>query len=347
MAVQWLRPSKIAIDVKPRLETAAPKLAGISTKTDIPGSAMWAKVLQSCPPHARVEKPMSPTPQKQHGHAVSLPASAVVAMMIGLGCVFCDTHASAQPAPAETNTDYERESENPLTRFYTLPLQYKWSFDDGFYNATTNTLQINNAVVPIQLDDDWFLISRTKGGFVSQAPKKKGDLWEDGLNNLQTTLFISPARGDRFFWGAGPVIYMPTATNSVTGQNKWGSGPSIGLAWQDGPDWTIGFVANNVWSFGGPPNSSDRTNSLLLNPIFSYRFGDGWSLSTSPNITANWASKNDKRWTVPIGGGIGKAFKIGAQPMTAKFESYYNTVRPGGYSSTWVAQLTVTLLFGR
>jgi hypothetical protein len=109
----------------------------------------------------------------------------------------------------------------------------------------------------------------------------------------------------------------------------------------------VGFVANNVWSFGGPPDSSDRTNSLLLNPIVAFRFGDGWSLSSSPNITANWVSKNDKRWTVPIGAGIGKAFKLGRQAMTMKAETYYNVIRPGDHGSVWAAQLTLTLLFGR
>jgi len=81
------------------------------------------------------------------------------------------------------------------------------------------------------------------------------------------------------------------------------------------------------------PRDGSRTNSLLVNPIVSYRFGDGWSVSTSPNITANWASTSDKRWTVPIGAGIGKAFKIGTQPMTLKFETYYNVVRPGDQGS--------------
>ena len=96
-----------------------------------------------------------------------------------------------------------------------------------------------------------------------------------------------------------------------------------------------------------PPQGRDRTISLLLNPIVSYRFGDGWSLSTSPNITTNWASKSDKRWTVPVGAGIGKAFKIGGQAMTLKLETYYNVVRTGDQASVWAAQLTLTLLFGR
>jgi hypothetical protein len=40
-----------------------------------------------------------------------------------------------------------------------------------------------------------------------------------------------------------------------------------------------------------------------------------------PNITSNWASKRDKRGTVPVGPGIGKAFKIGAQPMTLNLKT--------------------------
>jgi hypothetical protein len=68
-----------------------------------------------------------------------------------------------------------------VTHFYTLPLRSKSSFDDGFYNATTNSVEISSAVVPIPLDDDWFIIARTKGSFVSQAPKRIGNNWADGL----------------------------------------------------------------------------------------------------------------------------------------------------------------------
>jgi hypothetical protein len=154
-------------------------------------------------------------------------------------------------------------------------------------------------------------------------------------------LFLSPAHGNEFFWGVGPVISLPTATNSATGTNQWGMGPSIAFTWQQASHWTVALVANNVWGLGGTPSSN-----LLLNPIVSYRFGDGWSLSTSPNITANLTSQSNKRWTVPVGAGIGKAFTVGTQPMSLKFEAYYNPIRASG-ASVWAAQLTVTFLFAR
>jgi hypothetical protein len=278
---------------------------------------------------------------------VLLRACAIGASCAGFAAMSCSAHALAQPITEQTDTDYEREADNPVTRFYTLPLRYKKSFEDGFYNATTMNFELSNAILPIPLNDEWFLITRTKGSFDLQAPKKRGESWEDGLDNVATTLFLSPARGSGFFWGAGPVIFLPTATNSTTGVNKWGSGPSVAAVWEGSAHWTIAFVANNVWSFGGPPHGGDRSNSLLLNPIVSFRFGDGWSLSTSPNITANWSSNNDKRWTMPVGGGIGKAFKIANQPMSLKLESYYNVVRPGDHGPVWAAQLTLSLLFPR
>jgi hypothetical protein len=271
----------------------------------------------------------------------------IAILWMSVALLHSHNRALAQSAIEETDTDYERESENPVTRFITLPLRYKSSFEDGYYDATTNSLELSNAVLPIPLGDDWFVIARTKGAFVSQAPKRGGDHWEDGLNDAQTTLFLSPARVGGVTWGIGPVILLPTATNSTTGMSKWGAGPSIALVWQNRVPWTIGFVANNVWSFGGPPSGSDRTNSLLFNPLLSYRFGDGWSVSTSPNITVNWASKNNKRWTVPVGGGIGKSFTIASQPMSLKFETYYNVERPGDQGSVWGTQLTLTFLFGR
>jgi hypothetical protein len=143
----------------------------------------------------------------------------------------------------------------------------------------------------------------------------------------------------------GPVLYYPTATNSALGVNKWGSGPSAALFKKDQGPWVFGAVVNNIWSFGGPPNSSDRTNSFYLNPFFSYNFGDGWSIGSSPNITANWLSLPGQRWTVPIGGGGGKAFHIAGQGVQVSVNGYYNAVRPQAAHDNWTMQVTLTFVF--
>jgi hypothetical protein len=63
-------------------------------------------------------------------------------------------------------------------------------------------------------------------------------------------------------------------------------------------------------SFGGPGG----TNQLFLNPFVDYHFADGWSVGSSPEITTNWIASGGK-WTVPVGGGFGKTFQLGRQPL--------------------------------
>jgi hypothetical protein len=60
-----------------------------------------------------------------------------------------------------------------------------------------------------------------------------------------------------------------------------GSGPSVTFLHTNESPGVFGAVVNNIWSFSGPPCSSDRTNQVLLNPIVSYHFGDGWSVGSS------------------------------------------------------------------
>jgi hypothetical protein len=250
----------------------------------------------------------------------------------------------AQSAASISDTELSKEIENPVTRRITLPLRYEAAFLDGPYKATKDTFEIDQAVVPFRLNEDWALITRTKLPAVVQPPKKLGEHWAAGLSNGYTTFFLSPEHGEGFYWGAGPVLYYPSATNLTVGVNKWGSGPSAAFIKEDESPWVFGGVVNNIWSFGGPPGSSDRTNQLLLNPVVSYHFGDGWSVGSSPNITTNWIASGGK-WTVPVGGGFGRAIRLGVQPIKLDVDAYYNAIRPKAGNETWLRQATVTFQF--
>jgi hypothetical protein len=250
----------------------------------------------------------------------------------------------AQSGTPISDTDLSKETENPVTRQITLPLRYEADFLDGAYKATMETFEIDQAVVPFRLNDDWALITRTKLPAEAQPPKNLGDHWVEGLSNGYTTFFLSPEHGSGFYWGVGPVLYYPTATNSALGVNKWGSGPSAAFLHEDASPWVFGAVVNNIWSIGGPPGSSDRTNELLLNPVLSYHFADGWSVSSSPNITANWIASGNK-WTVPVGGGFGKVVRVGEQPIKLALDAYYNAIRPNAGNETWLLQATLTFIF--
>jgi hypothetical protein len=38
---------------------------------------------------------------------------------------------------------------------------------------------------------------------------------------------------------------------------------------------------------------------------------NGWYLVSAPIITANWQAEKGNCWSVPVGGGVGKVFRIG------------------------------------
>jgi hypothetical protein len=176
------------------------------------------------------------------------------------------------------------------------------------------------------------LITRTRLPAEALPPKNFGDQWVDGLSNGYTTFFSSSEHGTGFYWGARPVLYYP-ATNSTLGTTKWGSGPSVAFIHEDKGPRVFALVANNIWSFGSGSGSSDRTTQLLLNPIISYHFGDGWAVGSSPDITANWIA-NGNKWTVPIGGGVSKDFRLSEQPID-----------PTDCQEPWQLQAKLTFIF--
>lgn len=251
--------------------------------------------------------------------------------------------AIAQSSGPISDTDLSKETENPVTCQITLPLRYEADFFIGPYDATRDIFEIDQAVVPFRLNDDWALITRTKLLVEAQPPKDLNGHWVDGLSNGYTTFFLSPEHGQGFFWGAGPVLYYP-ASSSALGGYQWGSGPSVAFLHEDASPWVYGAVINNIWTFGGPSNSSDRTNQLLFNPVVSYHFADGWALSSSPSITANWIASGGK-WTVPLGGGFSKVIRLDKQPIKLALEAYYNAIRPNAGNDTWSLQATLTFIF--
>ena len=59
-------------------------------------------------------------------------------------------------------------------------------------------------------------------------------------------------------------------------------------------------------------------------------------------MTANWTARASDKWTVPVGGGVGKLFKIGPLPVNTQNQGFYNADRPR-YTSDW--QLRFQLQF--
>jgi hypothetical protein len=51
-----------------------------------------------------------------------------------------------------------------------------------------------------------------------------------------------------------------------------------------------------------------------------------------------------QQWVVPFGGGAGKVFKIGKQPVNLNGQLYYNASRPDG-TGGWQSRVQLQFLF--
>jgi hypothetical protein len=85
-------------------------------------------------------------------------------------------------------------------------------------------------------------------------------------------------------------------------------------------------------------------DQMLIQPFVNYNMRRGWYLTTSPYVTANWMADNGNRWSVPIGGGVGRVFRIGKQAVNTQLQAFGNAEHPNG-AGTWSLRCQIQLLF--
>ena len=107
--------------------------------------------------------------------------------------------------------------------------------------------------------------------------------------------------------------------------------------------WVIGGLVSNVWSVAGNDDRAD-VNFFLGQYFINYNYPSGWYLTSAPIITSNWEADSGEKWTVPFGGGIGKLFRIGRQPININSQVFYNVVTPTN-GAKWQWRFQVQLLF--
>ena len=166
----------------------------------------------------------------------------------------------------------------------------------------------------MHLSDDWNLISRTIIPLVSQ-PSPFFDSNTNGIGDITQSLFLSPTHPGKLIWGVGPVFTVPSANDPILGTGKFLFGPTAVFLVTPG-HWVIGVLLNNQWSVGGNP-LRPPVNAFLAQPFLNYNMAHGWYLTTSPIITSNWLAASGQQWTVPVGGGFGRVFRVGDQPVNA------------------------------
>jgi hypothetical protein len=160
-----------------------------------------------------------------------------------------------------------------------------------------------------------------------------------GLSDIVFTAFYTPATGGTM-WGVGPVLEFPTG-GSVRGSQKWSAGVSGVLLAQPG-NWTVGLLANNVWSYAGDSEAAS-VNKGLIQYFIVYQLGDGWYANSAPIINVDWEAESGQRWKVPFGAGGGKMVRWGKLPVNIQTQAYYYVVSPD-FGPDWQWRLQVQFL---
>jgi hypothetical protein len=208
--------------------------------------------------------------------------------------------------------------------------------DDGFQYR----LNIQ-PVIPIKLNDDWKILSRTIVPYIYQEDRI-GTSSQSGLGDSTVTLWLSPQQEEKEggqIWGIGPIFQVPTATDDLLGSEKWGVGPSVILLKQ-AHGWTAGMLANHLWSFAGDDSRQD-VNATFIQPFINYTTKSHTTFGFNTESTYDW---ENEEWTVPLNLFVTQLVKIGKMPVNFQLGGRWYADKPSG-GPDWGLRFTITLVF--
>jgi hypothetical protein len=249
----------------------------------------------------------------------------------------------AAPARAEMGAEeLAKLAQNPVGNLISVPFQNNTNYNVGPLNGTQNILNIQ-PVIPVEINKDWNIVTRTIVPVISQPAMVQGDGRTNGIGDTVFTAFLSPAQPKGVIWGVGPVVQIPTDTQDL-GNKNWGLGPSVVvLKLEPGNPWVYGVLVNNVWSLSGSQRGGSYNNGLIQ-PFLNYNFPGGLYLTSSPILNVNWKADGGQQWTIPLGGGVGKIFHFGKLPVNTQLSAYYNVVHPDN-GANWQLRAQVQFMF--
>ena len=279
-----------------------------------------------------------------------------------IACCIDALSAAAQEAATDQAGDLAKKLQNPVASLISFPLQSNFDFrigpsDDGW----RYTLNIQ-PVIPISIGSDWNLIVRTIIPYIHQEDVFKGSALifeedidgvpvevtsarplghvQDGLGDIIQSFFFSPKEPVAgWILAAGPVFLYPSATDSLLGSEKWGTGPT-GLILKQTGGWTYGILANQIWSFAGDAERRS-VNATFLQPFISYTTKTKTTFGLNTESTYNW---NDNQWTVPLNVSVSQLLRIGRLPVSLAVGGRYYAEGPSG-APEWGLRFVITLLF--
>jgi hypothetical protein len=229
--------------------------------------------------------------------------------------------------------------QNPIASLISIPFQNNWEAGLGTTQSGTRYTLRFQPVVPTVINRDWNMITRPIISYVSQRDVFGGTS-QSGLSDTQLEIFFTPNQfqKDALLWGVGPVILIPTASETLLGTEKWGIGPSA-CALKQGGGWTYGALFTHLWSVAG---NADRAAVSLsyLQPFLSRTTKMGTAITFSSETSYDWTSG---QLTVPLIAGVGQILPLFGHYFNCSLAGVYHLSSPTNISP-WACRFNVTLL---
>ena len=215
--------------------------------------------------------------------------------LLALGLTLAPAAVQAQSETPNTAADsLAMKLQNPVANLISVPIENNWEFSEGPAHATDYYGNLK-PVIPFPLGSDWNVITRTLLPFSYNA-LSRGLSRRVGVGDVIATVYFSPDKPTHgWFWGIGPGLIVPTATDSSLGSGRWSAGPTGAVVAQFG-QWSALALVGQTSSFAGDP-SRDRVNTTYLQPSLSYTTAKDTTFGIDTQSSYDW---NAGLWMVPL-----------------------------------------------
>jgi len=255
--------------------------------------------------------------------------------------LFTSAVISFSACAEDSAAELAKKLQNPIAALISVPIQ--GNYDEKYGAADDGERYVYNIqpVIPITLNDDWNIISRTILPIINQNDVPSGE-HDGGTGDVLQSVFFSPKSptADGWIWGVGPVLLLPTASDKYLGGEKWGAGPTA-VVLKQSHGWTYGALANHVSSFSGEDSRAD-ISSTFLQPFLSFTTQTYTTFGMNTESTYDWKGEE---WSVPVNFTVAQLIKVRKQPMqfTLGVRYWADTTRNG--PEDFGVRLAYTLLF--